>query len=102
MSTARLAAVPTSAEEDAKRPHREREALVGEQTTIINRIKGTLARLGIRNFNPKLWKAPERIESVRTPEGEPIPPKSSLAQLGAADTQTTLPCHTTQTRPAAL
>jgi transposase len=76
----KLAAVPTSAEEDAKRPHRERETLVGEQTTIINRIKATLARLGIRNFNPKLKKAPERIENVRTPEGEPIPP-NTLAEL---------------------
>ena len=75
-----MAAVPTSAEEDAKRPHRERETLVGEQTTIINRIKGTLARLGIRNFNAKLKKAPGRIENVRTPEGEPIPP-NTLAEL---------------------
>ena len=74
-----MAAVPTSAEEDAKRPHRERETLVVEQTTIINRIKGTLARLGIRNFNPKL-KAPERIENGRTPDGEPIPP-NRLAEL---------------------
>ena len=76
----KMAAVPTSAEEDAKRPHRERETLIGEQTTIINRIKGTLARLGIRNFNPKLKKAPGRIENVRTPEGEPIPP-NTLAEL---------------------
>ena len=73
-------AIPTSAEEDAKRPHRERETLVGERTTIINRLKGTLARLGIRNFNPKLKKAPERVEHVRTPEGEPIPP-NTLAEL---------------------
>jgi transposase len=76
----KMATVPTSAEEDAKRPHRERETLVGEQTTIINRMKGTLARLGIRNFNPKLKKAPERIENVRTPEGEPIP-HNTLAEL---------------------
>jgi transposase len=76
----KMAAVPTSAEEDAKRPHRERETLVGEQTTIINRIKSTLARLGIRNFNPKLKQAPDRIEHVRTPEGEPIPP-NTLAEL---------------------
>jgi transposase len=76
----KMAAVPTSAEEDAKRPHRERETLVGEQTTIINRIKASLARLGIRNFNPKLKKAPESIENVRTPEGEPIPP-NTLAEL---------------------
>ena len=76
----KMCAIPTFAEEDAKRPHRERETLVGEQTTIINRIKATLARLGIRSFNPKLKKAPERLEHLRTPEGEPIPP-NTLAEL---------------------
>jgi transposase len=76
----KMCAIPTSAEEDAKRPHRERENLVHEQTSIINRIKATLARLGIRNFNPKLKKAPERLEHLRTPEGEPIPP-NTLAEL---------------------
>jgi transposase len=76
----KMAAIPTLVEEDAKRPHREREMLVGEQTSIINRIKATLARLGIRNFNPKLKKTPERLEHVRTPEGEPIPP-NTLAEL---------------------
>ena len=75
-----MCAIPTFAEEDAKRPHRERETLVGEQTTTINRIKATLARLGIRNFNPKLKKAAERLEHLRTPEGEPIPP-NTLAEL---------------------
>jgi len=39
-----------------------------------------LARLGIRSFNPKLKKAPERLEHLRTPEGEPIPP-NTLAEL---------------------
>jgi len=76
----KMCAIPTFAEEDAKRPHRERETLVGEHTTIINRIKGTLARLGVRSFNPKLKKAPERLEHLRTPEGEPIPP-NTLAEL---------------------
>jgi transposase len=76
----KMAAIPTFAEEDAKRPHRERDTLVGEQTTIINRIKSTLARLGIRSFNPTLKKAPERLEHLRTPEGEPIPP-NTLAEL---------------------
>jgi transposase len=69
----KMAAIPTVEEEDAKRPHREHESRVGDRTSIINRMKGTLARLGIRNFNPKLKKAPERLEHVRTPEGEPIP-----------------------------
>jgi transposase len=72
----KMAAIPTLAEEDSKRPHRERETLVGERTTIINRMKATLTRLGIRNFNPKLKKAPERLEHVRTPEGESIPPNT--------------------------
>jgi transposase len=76
----KMCAILTFAEEDAKRPHRERETLVGEQTTIINRIKATLARLGIRSFNPKLKKAPERLEHLRTPEGETIPP-NTLAEL---------------------
>jgi transposase len=76
----KMAGIPTLAEEDAKRPHRERETLVGEQTTIINRIKATLTRLGIRNFNPKLKKAPERLEHLCTPEGEPMPP-NTLAEL---------------------
>ena len=76
----KMVAIPTLAEEDAKRPNRERESLVGEQTTIVNRMKAALARLGIRNFNPKLKKAPERLEHLRTPEGDPIPP-NTLAEL---------------------
>ena len=84
----KMVAIPTLGEEDAKRPHRERETLVGEQTTIINRVKAPLMRLGIRNFNPKLKKAPERLEHVRTPEGEPIPPNiGAQAVRPRADTQ---------------
>src|SRR5262249_26200353 len=72
----KMCAIPTAAEEGAKRPHRERETPVGQQTTPINRIKATPARLGIRSFNPKLKKAPGRLEHLRTPEGEPIPPNT--------------------------
>ena len=75
-----MARVPTSAEEDAKRPNRERECLVGERTRIVNRIKATLARLGIRNFKPTLRKAAERLATVHTPEGMPLPP-NALAEL---------------------
>ena len=76
----KMVAIPTLAQEDAKRPNRERESLVGEQSRIINRMKAALARLGIRGFNPKLKKAVERLEGLRTPEGEPIPP-NTLAEL---------------------
>src|SRR5262244_1003207 len=57
----KMVAVPTIEDEDAKRPNRERESLVGEQTRIVNRMKATLTRLGIRGFNPKLKKAAERL-----------------------------------------
>jgi transposase len=75
-----MAAIPTFEEEDAKRPNRERENLVGGRTRIINRMKGAFARLGIRGFNPKLRKAPERLAALRTPEGQAIPP-NTLAEL---------------------
>ncbi len=82
-----MARVPTIAEEDAKRPNRERECLVGERTRIVNRIKATLARMGIRNFKPTLRGpapakagAAERIATVHTPEGMPLPP-NTLAEL---------------------
>jgi transposase len=49
-----MAAIPTIEAEDAKRPSRERESLVGERTRIGNRMKSTFARLGIRGFKPTL------------------------------------------------
>ena len=76
----KMVAIPTLKDEDAKRPNREHESLVGEQSRIINRMKATLIRLGIRGFNPKLKKAAERLEGLRTPDGEPIPP-NTLAEL---------------------
>jgi len=72
----KMVAIPTLVEEDAKRPNRERESLVGEQSRIVNRMKAALTRLGIRNFNPKLKKAADRLEDLRTPQGEPIPPNT--------------------------
>jgi transposase len=75
-----MAAIPTLAEEDAKRPNRERASLVTERGRIANRMKATLARLGIRGFKPTLKKAAERLETLRTPEGAPLPP-NTLAEL---------------------
>jgi transposase len=76
----KMAGIPTLREEDAKRPSRERETLVGEQSRLVNRMKATLIRLGIRGFNPKLKSAEQRLEALRTPEGEPIP-SNTLAEL---------------------
>jgi transposase len=54
-----MVAVLTLAEEDAKRPSREREALVAEASRIVTRLKAAFVRLGIRSFNPKLKAAAE-------------------------------------------
>src|SRR6516162_8192597 len=61
-------------------PNRERECLVKERTRLVNRMKGTLARLGIRNFKPTLRQAAERLATLDTPEGTPVPP-NALAEL---------------------
>ena len=38
----KMVAIPTTKDEDAKRPNRERQSLVGEQTRIVNRMKAAL------------------------------------------------------------
>jgi transposase len=75
-----MAAIPSLQEEDAKRPTRERENLVGERTRVLNRMKACLVRFGIRNFKPTLRKAPERLNALCTPGGDPLPP-NTLAEL---------------------
>jgi transposase len=75
-----MVAIPTLAEEDARRPSRERETLVRDQTRIVNRVKATLVRFGIRNFNVKLRQAAAGLEKLQGPEAEPLPP-NTLAEL---------------------
>jgi transposase len=73
----KMVAIPTPEEEDAKRPGRERETLMSECTRIVNSMKADLTRLGVRNFNPKLRRAAEKLDAVRTPQGGPIPPNTA-------------------------
>jgi transposase len=75
-----MAAIPTLDEEDGKRPNREHQTLVEERTRVINRMKGTLVRLGIRGFRPTQRKAAERLEDLRTPDEVPVP-ANTLAEL---------------------
>src|ERR1700682_510770 len=76
-----MAAIPTIEEEDGRRPHRERESLVAERTRIVNRMKGCLARLGIRGVQRTLQRAPKLLSTLRTPAGTPLPP-NALAEMG--------------------
>src|SRR5215470_10234256 len=75
-----MAAIPSIAEEDARRPTRERETLVREQTRAVNRIRSTLIRFGIRTFKVKLSQASKHLEGLRGPEGEPLP-ANTMAEL---------------------
>ncbi len=75
-----MVTIPSCEEEDAKRPSRERETLVGERTRLINAMKADLTRLGICNFNPKQRNAAKQLESLRTAEGAAIP-ANTLAKL---------------------
>ena len=66
-----MVAIQTLADEDAKRPSRERENLIAERTRISNRLKSALARLGISGFKPLLRRAPRRLAALRTQEELP-------------------------------
>lgn len=68
--------IPTLAEEDARRPNREHEMLVGQRSRIINRMKATMVRLGIRDFKVHLRKAAEKLSGLRSVEGVPLPPNT--------------------------
>ncbi len=71
--------VPTPEEEDAKRPHRERELLVQERQRIENRIEALLFTQGIRR-RPSLRSWTRDMDELRTGDGRAIPP-SMRAEL---------------------
>jgi transposase len=75
-----MVAIPSLEEEDAKRPNREHDTLTREHTRIVNRLKSTMIRFGVRSFNPKLRKAADRLCELVTPEGVPLP-ANTLAEL---------------------
>ena len=75
-----MVAIPTIEEEDARRPNRERQTLVTEQTRIINQMKAIFARFGIRTLRPTMRKVAEKLEDLRTAEGTPLP-QNTLAEL---------------------
>lgn len=66
---------PTRDAEDARRMTREREALLAERIRHTNRIKGLLATQGIFGFEPSWQVRRARLEELRTPQGQTIPPR---------------------------
>ena len=64
--------VPSAEEEDAKRPHREREHLVQDKLRIENRIEALLFTQGIRG-RPSLRSWERDVAELRTGDGRALP-----------------------------
>jgi transposase len=66
--------VPTPREEDEKRLHRSRAALVRDRTRHLARIKGVLALQGVRHVNPARKDWTSLLKNLQTHDGRPFPP----------------------------
>lgn len=69
----RMVVVPSVAEEDARRPGRERRRLMSERTAHNNRIQGLLATHGIYGYRPLRGDRRSRLAELRCADGEPLP-----------------------------
>ena len=64
--------VPSVAEEDDRRLHRERGRLINERIQHVNRIKGLLAIHGIYNYQPLRRDRMQQLERLRTADGRTL------------------------------
>jgi transposase len=70
-----LVRIPSIAEEDLRRSHRERSRLVRERTAHINRIKGLLFGQGIRDIDVKSRYKTLVADKLVTGDGHCLPPR---------------------------
>ncbi|MBV8106111.1 MAG: transposase [Hyphomicrobiales bacterium] len=68
--------VPSEAEEEARRAYREREDLTRERRSIVNKIGGILATLGVKGYRALRRDRREQLKCARQPDGDPIPQKA--------------------------
>src|ERR1700758_4283308 len=68
--------IPSEADEEARRAYREREDLTGERRSIVNKIDGILATLGVKGYKALRRDRREQLTAVRQPDGDPIPQKA--------------------------
>ena len=73
--------VPSVAEEDARRLHRERHRLVSERTQHVNRIKALCALQGVYGYEPLRRDRRERLADLRSGDGHALPPRL-VAEIG--------------------
>ena len=69
-----MVVAPSPEEEDRRRPTRERRTLIKERIEHVNRIKGLLASQGIFEYEPMRKDFRDRIEGLRTGDGQPLRP----------------------------
>jgi transposase len=77
--------IPNEADEDERRCVREREELVADRISLVNRIAAVLATLGVRAFNPLRRDRRTRLETLRTALGDPLPPNARARILRILD-----------------
>jgi len=67
--------VPSVAEEDDRRLHRERGRLIGERIQHVNRIKGLLAIHGIYDYQPLRRDRMQQLKGLHTADGRQLSPR---------------------------
>jgi len=76
-----MVAAPSPEEEDRRRLCRERQSLIAERITHVNRIKGLLFAQGISGYEPLRRDRRARLEALRTGDGRELPAHLK-AQIG--------------------
>jgi transposase len=67
--------VPTVAEEDDRRLHRERDRLINERVQHVNRLKGLCATHGVYHYEPLRSDRMKRLEQLQRTDGRELPPR---------------------------
>jgi transposase len=68
-----MVVAPSPEEEDRRRLCRERQTLIAERITHVNRIKGLLFAQGISDYAPLRRDRRVRLEALRTGDGRELP-----------------------------
>jgi transposase len=76
-----MVVAPSPEEEDRRRLCRERQALIAERITHVNRIKGLLFAQGISDYEPLRRDRRARLAALRTGDGRELP-SHLRAQIG--------------------
>ena len=77
--------IPSEADEDARRSIRERTELVSERVSLVNRIGAVLATLGVPGYEPLRRDRRQRLDTSRTPLGNPLPVNARAKVLRMLD-----------------